>query len=150
MTTRINLGKAAPQLYKSMEQMEQQSVQLALDAGLDKGFCHVLKLRASQINGCAFCLRMHTRDALAAGESADRLSVLPGWRESRYFSELEAAALALIEAVTQVADGQVPDAVYQQAEAALSDAQIAAVQWLGVVINGWNRIAIGSRYPVAP
>jgi AhpD family alkylhydroperoxidase len=150
MELRANLGKLAPQLYKSMEQMEAQSAQFAQEAGLDKGFCHLLKLRASQINGCAFCLRMHARDALAAGESPDRLAVLPAWRESRYFSDAEGAALALMEAVTAIADGQVPDTVYAQAKAVLSDAQIAAVEWIGVVINGWNRIAISSRYPVAP
>ena len=121
-----------------------------LGAGLAKGFCHLLKLRASQINGCAFCLRMHMRDALAEGESTDRISVLPAWRESTYFTAREAAALALIEAVTEVSQGQVPDAVYDAARLQLSDAEIAAVQWLGVVINAWNRIAITSRYPVSP
>ena len=150
MQERVNLSKAAPQLYQSMAQLEQQSVQLALEAGLAKGFCHLLKLRASQINGCAFCLRMHMRDALAEGESTDRISVLPAWRESTYFTAREAAALALIEAVTEVSQGQVPDAVYDAARLQLSDAEIAAVQWLGVVINAWNRIAITSRYPVSP
>ena len=150
MQERVNLSKAAPQLYQSMAQLEQQSVQLALGAGLTKGFCHLLKLRASQINGCAFCLRMHMRDALAEGESTDRISVLPAWRESTYFTAREAAALALIEAVTEVSQGQVPDAVYDAARLQLSDAEIAAVQWLGVVINAWNRIAITSRYPVSP
>ena len=95
MEQRINLSKAAPELYKPMGQVEQQSMERAVAAGWSKGFCHLLKLRASQINGCAFCLRMHSRDALASGESADRLAVLPGWRETGYFSAKEQAGLAL-------------------------------------------------------
>ncbi len=94
--------------------------------------------------------RAHARDAVAAGESADRLSVLPAWRETGYFSTKEAAALALTEAITLIAEGQVSDEVYESAKTQLGDAEIAAVQWLAVVINGWNRIAIASRYPVAP
>ena len=78
MEQRINLNKAAPELYKTMGQLEQQSMERAVAAGWSKGFCHLLKLRASQINGCAFCARMHTRDALAEGESSDRISVIPG------------------------------------------------------------------------
>ena len=150
MEQRINLSKAAPELYKTMGQLEQQSMERAVAAGWSKGFCHLLKLRASQINGCAFCARMHTRDALAEGESSDRISVIPAWRETSYFSSREGAALALVEAVTLVADGQVPDAVYAQARAVLTDAEIAAAQWLAVVINAWNRIAISGRYPVGP
>lgn len=150
MEQRINLSKAAPELYKTMGQLEQQSMERAVAAGWSKGFCHLLKLRASQINGCAFCARMHTRDALAEGESSDRISVIPAWRETSYFSSREGAALALVEAVTLVADGQVPDAVYAQARAVLTDVEIAAAQWLAVVINAWNRIAISGRYPVGP
>ncbi|MNE63621.1 Carboxymuconolactone decarboxylase family protein [compost metagenome] len=107
-----------------------------------------MRLRASQINHCAFCIRLHTRDALASDESSDRIAVLPAWRETGYFDLKERAQLALVEAITLVADGQVPDAVYEQAASALSKEEISAVEWLAVVINAWNRIAIASRYPV--
>ena len=150
MTERVNLSKASPQLYKTVAEMDQLAVQAAHDAGWSDGFAHLLKLRASQINQCAFCVRMHARDAAAVGESADRLSVLPAWRESGYFSDKERAALALMEAVTLVSQGQVPDDVYDAASAVLSSAEIASVEWLAIVINAWNRIAISSRYPVRP
>lgn len=150
MNERINLGKAQPELYKAVVAVDQLAEQAARAAGWGEGFTHLVKLRASQINGCAFCVRMHARDALAAGESADRLAVLPAWRETAYFSEKERAALALTEAVTLVADGQVPDEVYEQAAKVLNAQELAALQWLAVVINMWNRVAISSRYPVKP
>ena len=148
-TPRVNLGKAAPALYKGVVALDGEASQLAAQAGLAEGFTHLLRLRASQINQCAFCVRMHTRDALKSGESADRIAVLPAWRETSYFDAKERAALGLIEAVTLVAQGQVPDTVYADAAEVLDEAEIAAIEWLGVVINAWSRIAISSRYPVA-
>lgn len=118
-------------------------------AGLDPLLVELVRIRASQINGCSFCLRMHTRDALRKGESADRLAVLPAWRETGYFSREERAALSLAEAVTLVADGQVGDDVYDAAADVLSPAQLAAVAWLTTVINAFNRVAVTSRYPVS-
>jgi AhpD family alkylhydroperoxidase len=150
MINRVNLSKAAPHLYQGIANLDRSASELAASAGLAEGFGHLLRLRASQINQCAYCVRLHTRDALASGESSDRISVLPAWQETQYFSEKERAAIALVEAVTLIADGQVPDAVYAMATAVLSDEEIAAVEWLAVVINAWNRIAIPSRYPVAP
>lgn len=147
---RVNLSKAAPELYRSVIALEGQVAELLAAAGIAKGFGHLLRLRASQINHCAYCVRMHSRDALESGESTDRLSVLPAWRETSYFNAEERAALALIEAVTLIAEGQVPDAVYEAAAQDLSAEKIAAVEWLAVVINSWNRIAISSRYPVGP
>lgn len=91
---------------------------------------------------------MHTRDALASCQSSDRISVLPAWRETQYFDEKERAGFELIEAVTLISDGQVPDSLYESVAASLSDQEIAAIEWLGVAINAWNRIAIPSRYPV--
>ncbi len=148
MSERINLGKALPELYRTVAQLDQQAGAAATAAGLAPGFTHLLRLRASQINQCAFCVRLHTRDALASGESSDRIAVLPAWRETAYFTAAERAALALVEAITLVADGQVPDSVYAEAAAQLSPQALAALQWLAVVINTWNRIAISSRYPV--
>jgi AhpD family alkylhydroperoxidase len=150
MSERVNIGKAAPELYRTVAGLDKQAAEAAASAGLAEGFTHLLRLRASQINQCAYCVKMHTHDALASGEPIERISVLPAWRETEYFNAKERAALGLIEAITLISDGQVPDPVYQQATAALSDAEISAVEWLGVVINAWNRIATSSRYLVKP
>ena len=150
MHNRVNLSKAAPQLYQTIAGLDRSTSEFVASAGIAEGFAHLLRLRASQINQCAYCVRLHTRDALASGESSDRIMVLPAWRETQYFNEKERAALALVEAVTRISDGQVPDAVYAEATAVLSAEEIAAIEWLGVTINAWNRIAIPSRYPVGP
>jgi AhpD family alkylhydroperoxidase len=150
MQSRINLGKTAPELYESVIDLDRMAGQHMLTAGIAEGFAHLLRLRASQLNGCAYCVRLHTRDALAAGESSDRISVLPAWRETTYFSDRERAALELCEAVTLIADGRVPDQVYDEASRVLTEFQISAVEWLTIAINAWNRIATASRYPVRP
>lgn len=147
---RVNLGNAAPVAYKAMNELDRIVGEFATAAGIAEGFAHLLRLRASQLNQCAFCVRMHTRDALASGETSDRISVLAAWRETEYFTAKERAALALIEAVTLVAQDQVPDAVYAEAAAALTSEEIAAVEWIGVAINSWNRIAIAGRALVKP
>jgi len=148
--SRINLGKAAPELYKTVLELENLSMQKAQQAGLDAGLTHLLKLRASQINQCAFCVRMHTQDALKAGESMERIALVSAWRESGYFSEKERAAFMLIEEITWIAQQHFPDAAYQNAAQVLTEAEIAAIEWMGIVINTWNRIAISSQYPVNP
>jgi AhpD family alkylhydroperoxidase len=150
MTERLNLGKASPKLYQAVVGLDRLASDALASAGIAEGFSHLLRLRASQLNQCAFCVRMHTRDAISSGESSDRVCVLPAWRETEYFSQKERAALELVEAITLIADGQVPDAIYEQAAASLSRDEVAAIEWLAVVINTWNRIAISSRYPVKP
>ena len=95
MQDRVNLGKALPAIYKAVAATDELATKAAIEAGWSEGFTHLIKMRASQINGCAFCLRMHSRDALASGESADRLAVLPGWRETGYFSAKEQAGLGV-------------------------------------------------------
>lgn len=152
MTTeiRINLSKAAPAVYEALGNLDRVSSEYVSKSGLSVGFAHLLRLRASQLNQCAFCVRMHTRDALKNDESSDRVSVLPAWRETDYFTAKERAALALCEAVTFIADGQVSESVYADAAGVLTNEEIAAVEWLTVVINAWNRVAIPSRYPVKP
>ena len=147
---RINIGKAAPNLYKALIEMDKLASETVTQAGIAEGFYHLLLLRASQINECAFCIRMHAKDALNGGESNDRLAVLPAWRETEYFSQKERAALTLVEAITLIAEGQVPDAIYQEAEQMLSSEEIVAIEWLAIVINAWNRVAISSRYIVKP
>lgn len=146
--SRINLAQAAPELYKKVTELDQLAMQQISAANIDEGFAHLLKLRASQINQCAFCIRMHTQDALKTGESFERISLLNAWRETEYFNDTERAALTLIEAITLISENQVPDAVYEDALPFLTDVQISAIEWLAIIINTWNRIAISSRYAV--
>lgn len=142
----VNLGKQHPAAYKAMVELSGQAEAALSAAGLDPLLGELVKIRVSQINGCAFCLRMHTRDALKLGESTDRLSVIAAWWESQYFSDTERAALALAEEVTNlpVPHGGAWDAQVLNAE------QISAVSWLAIVMNSWNRIALRSQYPVGP
>ena len=148
MAERVNLGKSAPNLYQAVIELDRLASENVVKAGIAQGFAHLLRLRASQINQCAFCVRLHTRDALASGESSDRIAVLTAWRETDYFTPKERAALELVESITLISDGQLTDTTYEQAATNLSKEEISAVEWLGIVINTWNRIAISSRYPV--
>jgi AhpD family alkylhydroperoxidase len=105
----------------------------------------LVKIRASQINGCAFCLVMHTTDARKAGESDERMHLLNAWREAPVFTERERAALGWIEALTLVAEGHVPDEVYEQARKHFSEKELVDLSAAAVAINGWNRVAIAFR-----
>jgi AhpD family alkylhydroperoxidase len=115
------------------------------ESGLEHGLLHLIKTRASQMNGCAYCLHMHTSDARAGGESEARLYLLPAWRESVMYTPRERAALAWTEAVTAVADGNVSDAVYDEARAQFSEKELADLTIAVAMINAWNRIAVASR-----
>ena len=147
--TRVSVGKQTPAAYKAMTALTTEVEANATEVGLDPLLVELVKIRTSQINGCAFCLDMHMRVALDGGETVERLAVLPAWRET-HSSEQERAALALAEAVTLVADGHVPDDIYASVAKTLSDAQVSAVTWLAIVMNAWNRVAITSRHPVGP
>jgi AhpD family alkylhydroperoxidase len=142
----VNLGKQHPSVYQTLMKLDAE-VRAALDAaGVDPLLVELVKIRVSQLNGCAFCLRMHTRDSLAKGETADRLAVLAAWWESQYFTDQERAALALAEQVTALT---VPERRTWD-DGSLDDAQVSAISWLATVMNAWNRVAITSHYPVAP
>lgn len=147
---RTNVASQHPELYKATNAAALLANKTALDEGLSPLLIELVKIRASQINGCAFCLRMHTKDALAKGESPERLSVLPAWRESDYFDEQERAALALAEYITAISDSHSNRESYESAVAGLTPGQVSAVTWLSLIINVYNRIAIGSSYTVAP
>jgi len=142
----VNLGKQHPDAYKGVLALSATVDEAMARAGLDPLLAELVKIRVSQLNGCAFCLRMHTRDALAKGESADRLAVLPAWWESQYFSGPERAALALAEEVTRL---PVPQR-REWDDGSLTGEQVSAISWLAIVMNAWNRVAISSHYPVAP
>lgn len=111
--------------------------------GLDAGLLELVKIRASQINGCAFCLTMHTKVALDLGERVDRISTLPAWRESNWFTEQEKAALAWTEALTLVADGGANTEVWDAAREIFSEEEMVDLTWAIVAINAWNRMNIG-------
>lgn len=147
---RVSMGEAAPELYQAVFVLDGLVRTHAKKAGIDEAFAELIKLRASQINGCAYCLKMHTDAAIKAGVSVDKLSVLSAWHETTYFSEKEQAALELVEAVTLVSEGQVPDELYDAVATVLSAEEIAAVEWIALIINAWNRVAIASKMPVGP
>ena len=113
--------------------------------GLEEKLLHLVKLRASQINGCAFCLDMHWKDLRAIGETEQRLYSLDAWREGPFYTERERAALAWTEAVTLVASGHVPDTAYEQARSHFSDKELGDLTFAVATINAWNRLAISSR-----
>ncbi|MFK4851161.1 MULTISPECIES: carboxymuconolactone decarboxylase family protein [Microbacterium] len=145
-----HLDHAAPAVYKALLSAGKEATAAAVQAGLDQRIIELIRVRASQLNGCAFCLRMHTRDALLAGETSDRLAVLSAWRDTDYFTPVEKAALAVTEHVTLIADEQAGRAAQRDATGALSVEQHAAVRWLAIIINAFNRVAITSHYEVAP
>lgn len=144
--SRVNIGKQHPDVYSHLAALSDAAGKAALDAGLDQKLIELVKLRVSQINGCAFCCRLHSRDALNAGETTDRLAVLPAWRESQYFSAIEVAALSLAEEVVHLS-ANTEDA---EGGEALTPAQVSAVTWVATVMGAWNRVAIRSGYRVAP
>ncbi|GAA2649417.1 carboxymuconolactone decarboxylase family protein [Streptomyces vastus] len=143
--TRVSLKRITPDASAAMGALHGAAVSAARDAKIEPELLELLRIRASQINGCAFCLDMHTKDARAQGETEQRIYALSAWRETPFFTERERAALALTEAVTLVHDGQVPDAVYAEAAGVFDEEQIAALIWAATVINAYNRIAIAQR-----
>lgn len=142
----VNLSKQHPDLYQDVVALNDHVAEAMSRSGLDPVVEDLIKVRVSQINGCAFCLRMHTRDAISHGVSTDRLAVLAAWWESQYFTAQERAALALAEEVTRL---PVPER-REWDDGSLTDEQVSAVSWLAIVMNSWNRIAIRSHYRVAP
>jgi len=144
--THVNLGKADPASYRGLVALDEQVSAAVAQAGLGPLLPELVRIRISQLNGCAFCLRMHTRDAVAKGETTDRLAVVSAWWESQYFSDQEQAALALAEQVTLLAE----PARHPRDNGSLTPEQVSAVSWLAVVMNAWNRVAVTSHYPVAP
>ncbi|BBC38926.1 Alkyl hydroperoxide reductase AhpD [Streptomyces graminofaciens] len=143
--SRVPLKKITPDVSGAMGSLHGAAVSAARDAKVEPEILELIRIRASQINGCAFCLDMHTKDARAAGETEQRIYALSAWRETPFFNARERAALALTEAVTLVHDGHVPDEVYAQAAEVFDDEQVAALIWAATVINAYNRIAIATR-----
>ncbi|MFJ8136681.1 carboxymuconolactone decarboxylase family protein [Streptomyces sp. NPDC096013] len=149
-TPRLDWAQLAPEVYKAMVRLD-----VAARKGLDPALLELVKIRASQLNHCAFCLDMHTKDALAAGESVERIIQLGAWEESRHFyTEKELAAIELTEAVTVLTGGAyqggsgggfVPDEVYERAAAQFEEAELAQLIAAITVINAWNRFGVSTR-----
>src|SRR3954470_506666 len=140
MQPRFNLA-IAPEAYRAMSGLEGYLKR----SGLAPNLLHMVKLRASQINGCAYCIDMHWKDARAGGETEQRLYGLNAWEESPYYTERERAALAWTESVTRVAETHVPDAVYDRARSHFSEKELVDLTWAVAAINAWNRMAVAMR-----
>jgi AhpD family alkylhydroperoxidase len=141
MKTRIDYAQAAPKVRQAMFAL--QSV--VNESGLEPSLLELVKMRASQVNGCAYCLDMHSKDARAAGETEQRLFLLDAWREAPFYSERERAALEWTEALTLVRDGHVPDELFERVHAQFNDEELALLSLAIVAINGWNRLLIAFR-----
>ncbi len=141
MDTRLNFYTANPEAMRLLGTLEQRIAK----SGIDKPLAELLRLRVSQINGCAFCLDMHFSDAVKAGEQTRRLASLSAWRETPFFSDRERAALAWTEAVTLVADTHVPDAVWEDIRPYFTPEELVDLMLLITTINTWNRFAIAFR-----
>ena len=141
MKARLNYAKIAPGVYDAMDALDQYLGK----CGLEESLLHLVRLRASQVNGCAFCLDMHWKDLRAIGEGEERLYSLDAWRECSCYSDRERAALAWTEAVTLIADGHVPDAAYEQARGHFSEKELADLTLTVATINAWNRLSIAAR-----
>ncbi|MBN9350658.1 MAG: carboxymuconolactone decarboxylase family protein [Chitinophagaceae bacterium] len=144
MSDRIDLHKVAPGAYEPMIALEKWIA----GTGLDMKLYHLVKMRASQMNGCHYCINMHSRDAMKLGETAQRLFLLDAWRETDLFTPKERAVLALTEAMTAIAGTHVPDDVYNDAAKNLTEKELAAVIMGVVAINSWNRMAITTHLPL--
>ncbi|MGO4619529.1 carboxymuconolactone decarboxylase family protein [Ensifer sp. 2YAB10] len=145
MTAKIDLFAAAPQLMKSWT-----SVSMAVAASLDATIIELVKIRASQINGCANCINMHTQEARAKGETEQRIYLLSAWREAPCYSDRERAALGWTEALTRLSEGHTHEAAYQVLKQQFTEEEQVKLTLMINVINGWNRLAVGFGLWIEP
>ena len=138
---RLDVDALAPHISKAMNALDAATRKTSLEPAL----LELVRLRASQINGCLYCVDLHTRDARAGGESERRIAAVPVWREAPFFSTRERAALELTEAMTRLADNPVADAVVDGAKAEFADVELAELMWVITVINAWNRLGNTAR-----
>ncbi len=143
MESRLKYWQTSPDAYKAM-----RALQDAVNAGgFEKIFLDLVFLRASQINGCAFCIDMHTKDLKAEGESEERISLLDAWRESPFYTDRERDALAWAEALTKISENHVPDELFEEVRSHFTDEELVKLTLAVVAINGWNRFGIAFRIP---
>jgi len=141
MQPRFTYSGGAHGIYEAMRGLERYLA----TCGLEPGLIHLVKLRASQLNGCAYCLDMHWKDLRAIGDTEQRLYSLDAWRECPYYTDRERAALAWTEAVTRIDEGQAPDHVYAEVRAHFSEKEVADLTFAVATISAWNRLAIAAR-----
>jgi len=141
MKQRLEYAKVAPGALKAMRELEKY----VASSGLERSLYELVKTRASQINGCAYCLDMHTKDARKAGETEQRLYALSAWRETPFYTDRERAALEWTEALTLISQNDVPDSLYENVRQFFDEQEIVALTMAVVAINGWNRLAISFR-----
>ncbi len=142
---RMDFDALAPTFSKALSHLDNAAVKELDRVDFDHRLRELVRIRASQINGCAYCVDMHTKDAKVAGESDERLAAVPVWREAPFFDDRERAALAFTEAVTLMAQDHVPDSVYADISAVMKPDEIAALVGLIVMINAWNAIGVSTR-----
>ena len=147
---RVQVDRQHRQVYRAQLEVARAVRTATRDSGLDRTLVELLNIRISQINGCAYCLHVHVRDALLAGETAQRLAVLPAWRETTLFTDAERAALTLAESLTTLPDARTQEQDYADAARHLSEEQVSAVSWVAIAMNAFNRLSIVSRHPVRP
>jgi len=143
MEQRLDYAKAAPDGVGVLRELERYLKK----SGLEPDLVELVKLRASQINGCAYCIDMHTKDARSRGESEQRLYGITAWRETPFYSERERAALAWTESLTRISDDQVPEEIYQQVKQHFTERELVDLTLAVIAINSWNRLAISFRTP---
>lgn len=141
MAHRLDYRAVSPKAFEVMLSLENY----LRDCGLERSLLDLVKTRSSQLNGCAYCLDMHTKDARAAGETEQRLYALSAWRETPFYTERERAALAWAEAVTKIANEPPSDALYEEARRHFTEKELADLTFAIIAINGWNRLAISFR-----
>ena len=142
---RLDFEAAAPGVYKAMATLDRAATRELDDAGIEPRLRELVRIRASRLNGCAYCIDMHTKDARAIGETEQRIYGLAAWAETPYFTARERAALAFTEEITRLADTHVPDRAYQEVAEHFSQREIAALVSLIVAINAWNAISVSTR-----
>lgn len=147
---RVHLSRSAPDVYQALDAFSKTVGALAAQNGIEDRLKELVQIHASQLNGCAFCVRVHVDSAVKKGLTVDEIAQIAVWRESGVFTERERAALELTEAYTFIHEEGVPDSVYDHVGGILSEQEYVALSWILVSINAFNRIAIAGRYPVPP
>ncbi|MFP5312038.1 MAG: carboxymuconolactone decarboxylase family protein [Actinomycetes bacterium] len=148
VTEHLYLDKQHPGLWKAISGLGLKVQEAAEEAGISRALLELLNVRISQLNGCAYCLDLHVRRASEAGETAQRLAVLPAWRETALFTDKERAALALVESITELPDQRSREEAEGFARDCLTAAEFSAVSWVAVTMNAFNRVSISSHHPV--
>ncbi|WP_251453186.1 carboxymuconolactone decarboxylase family protein [Microbacterium sp. Marseille-Q6648] len=147
---RVHLSRSAPPAYQALAAFSKAVGGISDGAGIDDRLKELVQIHVSQLNGCAYCVRVHVDRAVTAGIDADTIAQLATWRDSGVFSERERAGLELAECFTFIHEDGIPDDVYDRVGAILSEAEYVALSWVLVSINAFNRVAIAGRYPVPP